>query len=270
MKLRLGTYNVQNMVDSVNDPETNDGVRKKTPQAMAAIARILEDSQVDVVSLQEIENIDILKELMEYGNLQKLFPHFKLVEGNDQYKGYDVAVLSKYPIKRFVTHSDKAISKEDPSKRFKRDLLEVDVELPNKKSLRVFANHFVAQTERKTEYYDRWRESEAEAAIRIVKRQAKKFPVDYYAVMGDFNGDDNSRVMRLFEEEPTLHNSSRNLEPSWGVLKVHDTFSPSRLDHIVVGEKLHRKVIDAGVFQHPDAALASDHSLVYTDFELVA
>lgn len=270
MKLRLGTYNLNNMVDSINDPHLSDGVRKKTPKEMDAIARILEDSEVDVVSLQEIENLGILEELMEHGNLKELFPHFKLIEGNDRHKGYDVAILSKFPIKRFVTHAKEAISDAEPEKRFKRDLLEVDVLLPGEKTLRVFANHFVTQTENKVGYYNRWREAEAEAAIKIVKRQAKNYPVDYHAVMGDFNGDDRSNVMKLFDEEPSLHNSSEGLAPSWGILKPHERFAPSRLDHIVVGDSLKHRWINSGIYDHPEAAIASDHSLVFADFNLAA
>lgn len=234
---------------------------------MAAVAAVLQDSEVDVVSLQEVENIEMLTELRDRYGLRERFPYFQLIEGNDFRKGYDVAVLSRYPIKRFETHKDRIIGAyEGREQRFRRDLLEVDVEFPNSRTLRVFANHFIAFPGQP--YCDDIRRLEAIEARKIVLEQSQKYPVSYSAIMGDFNDEESSDALKLFSKGG-LSNVTRGLPPSWGELR-ETHYPPTRLDHIMADGSLASRVKGRGIFRHPQEALASDHRLVYIDVELEA
>lgn len=268
--IRLGTYNVHEMVDGITNPPVSERSRphkehRKSEQSMAAVAAVLRDSEVDIVSLQEVENIEMLRELRDQHGLKERFPYMKLVEGNDLRKGFDVAILSRYPIERFETHKDQVIgSYKGEEEKFRRDLLQVDVALPNNQTLRVFANHFIASPG--VPYCDKIRQFEADKAREIVLEQAKKYPVHYSVMMGDFNDREDSEVMRNFHRDG-LNNLSQGLPNSWGEL-WESPFPPSRLDHIIADEKLARKVANRGVFYHPEDIRASDHRLVYADVDL--
>jgi exonuclease III len=80
---------------------------------------------LDVLAVQEVENIEILREFNRT-NLGNLYPHRILIEGNDP-RFIDVGVLSKLPIGA-ITSFQLAEHPSDPGKKvFGRDLLEVQI-----------------------------------------------------------------------------------------------------------------------------------------------
>jgi len=87
--------------------------------------RITGAMDVDVLAVQEVEHIEILREFNR-DKLGGLYPHIALVEGNDQ-RLIDVGVMSKLPIGPIVSHQT-AVHPEDPGHRvFSRDLLQVEI-----------------------------------------------------------------------------------------------------------------------------------------------
>lgn len=264
MQIRLATFNANNVFDTHDDLEKRDGPPKDA-RGLQAVSEILRDSEADVVSLQEIENFEMLDQIRNLGALSERYPYAILVEGNDG-RGIDVAVMSRYPIARYETHRDEVIgeSKGEP-RRFVRDLLEVDVELPTGRSLRVFSNHYIAQG---NEWRDDQRLAEAEATARLVRESAEEIPTDYCVVMGDFNDEPDSSVLQVLEKEG-LSNVTAGLPPSWGVTRPHPDFGPARFDHILVSHKLREGLTGSGLLHHPMDAAASDHRLVWADFQVV-
>ena len=270
--VRLGSFNVHMMVDGVDNPRSarsrkREPEQKKSEESMAAVAEILRDSEVDIVSLQEVETLEMLEELRDKYGLKNQFPYIELIDGNDKVKGIDVAIMSKYPIKRFVTHKDHVIGEiSERPRKFARDLLEVDVTLPNKQTLRIFSNHFTMP--RNNYYCNTMRHLEAEAAAQIIKEQTKKYPVTYSVIMGDFNGVEGSKALKAFDNIG-YHNLSKGLPCTWGEIRPRDKrFDPARLDHIISDEALAKKVEGRGVFVHPREAIASDHRLIYVDVSI--
>lgn len=263
MQIRLATFNANNVYDRHDDPDKRDGP-EKDPRGLLAVAETLRDSEADVVSLQEIENLEMLEELLTRGNLRERYPYSILVEGNDR-KGIDVAVMSRYPIARYETHREEVIGESGGEpRRFLRDLLEVDVELPTGKSLRVFSNHYVAQG---SEWCDTQRLVEAQATARIVREAAEEIPANYSVVMGDFNDDPESPTLETLEASG-LSNVTAGLSPSWGVSRPHQEFEPALFDQILVSEELREGLVGSGVLIHPSEAFASDHRLVWADFKV--
>ena len=263
MQIRLATFNANNVYDGHDDPDKRDGP-KKDPRGLMAVTEILRDSEADVVSLQEIENLEMLEEILNKGNLSERYPYSILVEGNDR-KGIDVAVMSRNPIARYETHREEVIGESGGEpRRFLRDLLEVDVELPTGKSLRVFSNHYVAQG---SQWCDGQRLAEAQATARIVREAAEEIPANYAVVMGDFNDRPKSPTLLTLEEEG-LSNVTAGLPPSWGVTRPHQEFEPALFDQILVNEELREGLLGSGVLVHPSESAASDHRLVWADFQV--
>lgn len=89
------------------------------------IADRIHTIDIDVLAVQEVENIDILKEFNRT-HLNGMYPHQVLIEGNDP-RLIDVGLLSKLPLGA-VTSFQTATHLDDPNRRvFGRDLLEVEV-----------------------------------------------------------------------------------------------------------------------------------------------
>jgi exonuclease III len=90
---------------------------------------------LDVLAVQEVENIDILKEFNR-DNLGGLYDHVVLIEGNDP-RLIDVGVMSNLPIGA-VSSFQTAVHPSDTNKRvFGRDLQEVEI-LNNSRTMRLF------------------------------------------------------------------------------------------------------------------------------------
>ena len=107
---------------------------KKESDTDKIAARIL-DMDLDVLAVQEVENIDILKEFNR-DKLGGLYNHVVLIEGNDP-RLIDVGIMSKLPLGtvgsfQTITHPS------EPNKRiFGRDLLEVEV-LNHSRTMKLF------------------------------------------------------------------------------------------------------------------------------------
>ena len=101
-------------------------VRAKDPDDTIEVARRIRDVvNADILAVQEVEHIDVLKEFNR-NHLNGLYPHIALVEGNDQ-RLIDVGVMSKLPIGA-ITSFQTATHPDDPGRRvFSRDLLKVEI-----------------------------------------------------------------------------------------------------------------------------------------------
>ena len=112
----------------------NPTEKKLTGAAIKAI-------DADVIALQEVENLDALKRFRSiYLGGAKKYPYAIAVDGNDP-RLIDVAVLSKYPLVHIRSYQE-LMAPGGKSCVFSRDCLEVDVLLPNGKTLTLFVNHF--------------------------------------------------------------------------------------------------------------------------------
>jgi endonuclease/exonuclease/phosphatase family metal-dependent hydrolase len=161
MIVRVGTFNLNNLFSRFNfqaeiaaEPNTNPGgitltfqqdgfsvrtfmgrlVRAKDAAETAEISRRIRNvMNADVLAVQEVEHIEILKEFNR-GHLQSLYPHVALVEGNDQ-RLIDVGIMSKLPIGLIVSHQA-TIHPDRPTERvFSRDLLQVEILDHNRNTL---------------------------------------------------------------------------------------------------------------------------------------
>ena len=116
-------------------------VREKSEADTNAIAsRIRDVMDADVLAVQEVEHIEILKQFNR-DDLGGLYPHVALIEGNDP-RMIDVGVLSKLPIGAITSHQT-ATHADDPDQRvFGRDLLEVEIlDASGRKLFKLYNTH---------------------------------------------------------------------------------------------------------------------------------
>lgn len=233
--VRIATFNCENLFARYKfrrnvDPETTvpDGwLPDRTrfdlndDDAKRITGNAIEETDADVIALQEVENMGTLKRFrsrhIDRGS--RNYPHIALIDGNDP-RLIDVAVLSKLPITRIRSHQHLKESPRSRSYIFSRDCLEVDVAVGNK-TLTLFVQHYKSMMGGRAQTRER-REKQVKATRAIVERRFGRTGAgDHpWAVLGDFNdymepGTSLSRLVnwnqvedviaRLPEEERWTH-----------------------------------------------------------------
>lgn len=228
MEIRVGTFNLNNLFSRFNfraevetDPSTEEGgitltfgsedtdvrtfmgrlVREKSERETREIAeRILENVNADILAVQEVEHIEILKQFNRT-YLHGAYPEVVLIEGNDN-RLIDVGLLSKLPIGAITSHQT-AKHPGDPNRRvFGRDLLEVEVLSPSgRKLITVYNNHlkshFVPHGEDPIEGRDRAnarRRRQAETIARILS--VRESSDSQFVLLGDMNDPPESEFLQ--------------------------------------------------------------------------
>lgn len=227
MTIRVATFNLNNLFSRFNfsgglseSPVVSDGgitisfgendykvrtfmgrlVKGKNPETTTKIARRIKDVvKADVLAVQEVEHIDILKEFNR-DFLDGMYPHIALVEGNDR-RLIDVGVMSKLPIGAIVSHQT-AVHPDDPNKRvFGRDLLQVEILDRNENKLFTIYNthlksHFVPHTEDPVQGAidaNNRRKRQAEIIAKIIGRMERSNA--RYILTGDMNDPPESEFL---------------------------------------------------------------------------
>ena len=172
-KIKLMTYNLENLFDSVNDPNKNDEtylplskkksdlVRKKCLEAkkphwvkqclytnwtnlkirkkMARAAKVINSFKPDVLFVQEVENLKILE---DFNKKYLGFKEVILIEGEDL-RGIDVGLLTNLNLSgdpKIYSQITKKWSKKT------RGILEATILLPDETPLTLYAVHFPSQS----------------------------------------------------------------------------------------------------------------------------
>ena len=251
MIVRIGTFNLNNLFSRYNFnaeigqiPDDDPGgitltfdqdalkvrtfmgrlVKAKSPDDTAEIARrITEVMNADVLAVQEVEHIEILKQFnRDY--LNNLYPNIALVEGNDQ-RLIDVGILSKLPIGLIVSHQT-AVHPDDPNQRiFSRDLLQVEILNSKRKKLFTIYNthlksHYVPYNEDPVQgalNANLRRKRQAEMISQIISRMER--PNSRFVLTGDMNDAPDSEFlapMLMADNKPlinTLENPTETRPP---------------------------------------------------------
>ncbi len=223
MTLSIGTFNLNNLfsrynfqaeVDSVPAEEAGGIeirfqpgavrartfmgrlVKAKDPAATAEVARRILAMDLDVLAVQEVEHIEVLREFNR-ARLGGLYPHLVLIEGNDP-RMIDVAVLSKRPLGPIVSHQTATHPAAPQERIFGRDLLAVRVLDADGRRLLTLYNthlksHFVGQAEDAQEGAERANERrrrQAEVIAAILSAEERRG--GRFVLVGDMNDPPDS------------------------------------------------------------------------------
>jgi endonuclease/exonuclease/phosphatase family metal-dependent hydrolase len=240
MEIKIGTFNLNNLfsrhnfeseIEALRDAETDVEsdvrytfgpastykirtykgrlVAAKKPEDTKKVADRVISMDVDVLAVQEVEDIDTLKQFNRE-HLKGLYKYVGLIEGNDL-RLIDVGILSKLPIAS-MTSCQHAVHPDDPNEPiFGRDLLEIDILTPSrsKKLFTLFNNHlkshYVDYREDKVEGEKKnnlRRSRQAEVIGTIVKDRTR--PDIRYIILGDMNDPPDSRYLRWFVRDNEL------------------------------------------------------------------
>lgn len=136
-ELKIASFNVENLFDGKNNGNEysdfvigkSDWSQEKYENKLDKLANLLKKIDADIISLQEIENYEVLKELANKSG----YEYFAFSKDNSSPVG--VAILSKIKIDNKEFFRAKEIKT--------RDILKCDFTLDGEK-FSVYANHFLA------------------------------------------------------------------------------------------------------------------------------
>jgi len=167
----------------------SDDWRKVTARALKG-----EGSYPDIVCLQEIESLAVLRRFNEDFLKTDAYPFAVLIDGHDP-RMIDVGVLSVYPIVRLRSHMDEPAA-NGPGYVFSRDCLEVTIDVKGVE-LHLFVNHLkskLLQPGQSKSAVDARRQAQAERVAAIVRERfgATGWRQANLVICGDFNDTPDS------------------------------------------------------------------------------
>ena len=280
-ELRFGTYNVENLFRSVGkyEPDLSEpGKRDLVAQGQAkpewqqrGVAQAILDSDLDIVSVEEVEDIQTLEEFSRKylgGQYRAL-----LIEGNDE-RGIDIGFLVKKDIPFEIEHrtnKDEMWTDPEgdgqPQKLFSRDLPVMIVRASGRaQPLFVYlGTHYKSQRPRSHNdpTSEKLRRAQVERTAEIITRLRAEFGKDVPLMLGgDFNGAvDAATFDALRQAGAGLTDALDLAEPPLSTMeRVTETFHPrgqpalkSQLDAIFLSQTMRPLVDMAKVYRYKDA-----------------
>lgn len=170
------------------------------------VAERLLEPDVDVWIVQEIENIDVLREFNRE-HLNGSYPHVMVIDGNDATRFIDIGILSRRPLGG-VTSYQRVFHPDVPSRPiFSRDLVEAEIlDSQGRRLLTVFGTHLkskfvdftVPNPIEAAAEAELLRQRQAETITRIIA--ARTSTRQRYLLCGDMNDTPDSPALAAFEK----------------------------------------------------------------------
>jgi len=288
-EVTIATYNVENMFDVFDDPYTDDeSADPKRNVEIRAIAGAIRAIGPDVVAFQELENEPLLRAMVLDFLPGEGYEHI-LVEPTNSGRGINLGVISRFPIRRIVSHRRLPID-HPPFPRMARDLLRVELEIDADTRLDLYVVHLKSRRDGKGDPNSvKWRTAEARLIRAVLERSRVQRPERPYLLVGDFNANpDNETMTLLLDDEPRAGDAaqpgeqggSRGAEPL--LQDVHaglateqritypsDRYPDTIFDYILAGPQMAERLKPGSpiVFRDPTLTRGSDHLLVVATFE---
>jgi len=255
---RVGTYNVKDMFDDVDDPGKSDDIGTDESR-LRAIAEIILESECDILAMQEVENIDVLQDFnRDY--LDGSYSDVILIEGNDP-RGIDVGVLSKFRISGVRSYRDREFAEgfTGSTIKFSRDLLAVSFIDSRGDEWSLLTTHLKSG---RGGHNSIRRTSQADEVAKIVREggYVNSFGRGLTILAGDLNAqpwaDDLDSLADVPFSDPGRDFPSRRTHAS-GRVYDYILLSPDADSRYVVGSYM--------IYSDSPSRDASDHNLVWLD-----
>ena len=201
-RVRLVSYNVENLFDCVDETLTNDNeflpeaTRHWTPyrywQKLHALSRVIAsiggDRAPDLVALCEVENDSVMRDLTRRSSLRTAKYDYLMTSSADP-RGVDVALMYKPTTFRPFAHQALSL----PSGQHLRDVLLVSGQLHMGDTLDVFVCHLPSRLNgRKSEQL---RGAVVESICQAIDSVCLERTTPRIVVMGDFNDTPKSKAL---------------------------------------------------------------------------
>ncbi|MCX7758063.1 MAG: endonuclease/exonuclease/phosphatase family protein, partial [bacterium] len=257
LNIKVSTYNVENLFDKFDDPVKDDGP-PKSEESKKALAEILKSLNSDIVALQEVENINIVKEVLVLAGLKD---RYNVIVGKSDGRGIACALLvdKRFPIKSYTINEKENV--------FYRPPVEAIVEIMPGFDMKFVSVHFKAKMNPESQEQ---RKKEARRTIELVNKS--KIPT---VILGDYNDLPFSEVSQIFEKNGfidvrNVDKLSKDIDVPTHYYQpmsgggIYANHGPSIVDYIRISDSVKNFVIQ-GTYdvvdkkEKPEVVLASDH-----------
>ncbi len=201
----IAFYNVENLFDTINDPNTWDDdftpegkleySAKRYETKLLNLSNVL--SSIDknsfpaIIGLCEVENRSVLDALINQEKLKSADYGIAHTESPDG-RGIDCALLYQKNKFKYLNHDIIGIHFPDEPNFKTRDILHVQGILGSKDTLNIFVNHWPSRIGG-AEKSEKYRVFVAEQLKSAVNKLQNKKPQAKIIIMGDFNDEPNNK-----------------------------------------------------------------------------
>ena len=292
--IRVGSYNMLNFFDQVDDPtlqgdydDFGDNPGPTSDARCEELAKVIRALDADVLALQEVESQEALA-WFNQTYLPEMGYTYVVSEEVGYYRGIEQSILSRFPVTEIKTWKNADLTNMDrlgggwteiPAGEneiiFQRSPLCVTVKTPEGYELTVFSIHHKAGR-------NAWhREFEALQIMQYIKEMNQENPERNIAVVGDFNAQPWERSIRVYLRNGMIDALSFQVKNvKWNDMSpLRKTHTSDRLiDFIMVNAPaVGELVVDSGFVlgsSHPvydwrkdpiPAGYASDHCAIAVD-----
>ncbi len=193
-ELTIAFWNVENLFDEYRNALTKDEQILRSDQVSLKLkndARVINQLDADILGLAEVENLDLLRRLVDRHLSQRGYRHLVLIEGKDS-RGIDVALLSRHPFLATMI--------EIPG--FSRDILAARFSFKGE-PFYVIVNHWKSRLQGGEQVRLRSAKTAAEYLENSIKRyEGKSVPV---VLMGDFNDTPANKSLKYLEQQGLIN-----------------------------------------------------------------
>lgn len=270
--LAIAAYNVRNLFDKFDNPYTADeGTKPKPERELDALINAVKQVDADVMIMEEVEAGGVLTDLC-----RKRLTDYPYVfeDPTSDPRGISVAVISKIPVSKIVSHRLMLLNPAEgnkPTNRFARDLLRIDLEPQPGVKISLYGLHLKSKRDSEGDPKSaNWRLAEARKIAAILKEDYAS-GIKNFAIMGDFNDTiDSAPLKAIFASLNTpLIDSHAHIPEAQRI-----TFESSRyrecIDFILLSPELGKMMVPQSgtIFQGEPFTIASDHRPVKVVLDL--
>lgn len=250
--IRVGTFNVLNLFDDVDDPalagDVDDAPMATSAARCRALAAMIRRLDADVLALQEVESLAALAAFRD-AHLAGLGYRWIASEDVGYRRGVECAVLSRFPItatETWVGTDLDAVERRGPDwtpvpeegrrgLRYQRSPLLADVRVSENYALTLVVLHHKSGAD-----FSWHREAEALATVARLRALAEERPSRNLVVLGDFNAAPWDRSVRLYLEagfsDVLAHRCTSRREEAREEVERYATHESGRvIDYVLLG-----------------------------------
>lgn len=262
----LATYNVHDLFDTRDDPGEDLVLSPaKLREKLDLLAPVIRSLDADLIALQEVEHQELLDLLFD-GRLGDMgYRELRLIEG-DHIRGIDVAVASRLPLERVISHRDDRWVDDARSYFFSPDCLELRLFVGRRRVV-VFINHLLSKLG--GAQAEEVRQALGSRLRYLVDSTLEFFPNAAVAVVGDLNDLPGSTTLANTRGQgPGALVDLSELVPAAERYTYIYRGRRQVLDYILVTPELDGDVVvgSTRILHDESSRQASDHSPVVTRF----
>ena len=220
-------YNVENLFDTVDDPNTDDdeftpnGDRKwnsskywnKLEHISKTLVAIDEENAPEIIGFCEIENETVISDLVNRSPLRHLDYSYVVTESKDR-RGIDVALLYKKRYFRIISSNEIEVDISALNGRATRDILHITGRVATGDTVDIFVCHWPSRLGGIDET-NPLRAKAAGVLKKSIEQLYKTRRKPYIIAMGDFNDDSEAlsirEVLGAYPSEKAYQLEDRNL-----------------------------------------------------------